>query len=125
MDLKINSKILDEIHRHAIKTYPEECCGFFYGKNGENKIVDGILKMKNSKEGDKRKRFEISPEDYFSAEKFVEGNGTTLLGVYHSHPDHPAKPSEHDRKQAVPEQFPGLHRLNRIVKYKLFQPRNL
>jgi proteasome lid subunit RPN8/RPN11 len=36
------------------------------------------------------------------AEKYALENNTTLLGVYHSHPDHPARPSEHDLNQAVP-----------------------
>jgi proteasome lid subunit RPN8/RPN11 len=56
----------------------------------------------NHKQGDKRRRFEIEPVDYMRAERFADENGFQLLGVYHSHPLHPAVPSEHDRIAAVP-----------------------
>ncbi|MEM6523563.1 MAG: M67 family metallopeptidase [Bacteroidota bacterium] len=81
--------------------YPNECCGFFYGSNAP-KVVKEALVIKNSSEGDQRRRFEISPNDYFKGEKYALENNLELLGIYHSHPDHPARPSEHDRVQAVP-----------------------
>jgi proteasome lid subunit RPN8/RPN11 len=56
----------------------------------------------NVKDGDKRRRFEIAPQDYIDAEKYAEEQQLELLGVYHSHPNHPAIPSEHDRAAAQP-----------------------
>ncbi|MFL5809944.1 MAG: Mov34/MPN/PAD-1 family protein, partial [Flavisolibacter sp.] len=56
----------------------------------------------NSKEGDKHRRFEIAPKDYLKAELFAVESGLQLLGVYHSHPDHSAIPSEQDRVAAQP-----------------------
>ena len=82
--------------------FPNECCGFFYGKAGNIKRVIEVLVINNSKEGDQRRRFEISAEDYMKGELHATKNNLTLLGIYHSHPNHPAKPSEHDRVQAVP-----------------------
>jgi proteasome lid subunit RPN8/RPN11 len=94
---------LDEMFRDALQTFPDECCGFFFGKeNGEERIVTSMLLVNNSKEGDKRRRFEIAPKDYLNAERFADENALTLLGVYHSHPNHPAIPSEHDRVAAQP-----------------------
>ena len=90
------------IYNHARQTYPEECCGFLFGKDENERRITIALAVKNSKEGDKRRRFEIAPIDYMKAEQYALNNGLTLLGIYHSHPDHPAQPSEHDRKQAVP-----------------------
>ncbi|MEM7107135.1 MAG: M67 family metallopeptidase [Bacteroidota bacterium] len=81
--------------------YPYECCGFFYGKQHPKTVTD-VLSIKNSEEGDQRRRFEISPLDYMKGERFAEENKVELLGIYHSHPDHPATPSEHDRIHAVP-----------------------
>jgi proteasome lid subunit RPN8/RPN11 len=84
-------------------TYPDECCGFFFGtESGENRTVTHIMVVDNSKEGDKRRRFAISPKDYLRAERYADEHRVQLLGVYHSHPDHPAVPSEHDRVAAQP-----------------------
>ena len=55
-----------------------------------------------SKEGDQRRRFAISDKDYLNAERHAAREGLTLLGVYHSHPLHPAIPSEHDLAVALP-----------------------
>jgi proteasome lid subunit RPN8/RPN11 len=97
---KAKNLIVDD----AIKTYPDECCGFLFGVEDpeENRTVTRILSVDNAKEGDKRKRFLISSRDYLGAENFAFENNLNLLGVYHSHPDHPAIPSEQDRAAAQP-----------------------
>ena len=101
--LVIEQKPLDEMYKDALQSFPDECCGFFLGKELEDeRIVTNILVVNNSKEGDKRRRFEISPKDYLNAERFADDNDLQLLGVYHSHPNHPAIPSEHDRVAAQP-----------------------
>jgi proteasome lid subunit RPN8/RPN11 len=88
----------------GIKSFPDECCGFIYGNEDEkgNRIVTEVMVVDNSKEGDKRRRFEISPKDYIKAEKYAFESNLQLLGIYHSHPNHPAIPSEHDRIAAQP-----------------------
>lgn len=101
--LKLDTLQLYNMEQHALKQYPEECCGFLFGKeqDQERKIWE-IKAVENSKTGDKRRRFEISPRDYLQAERYALANDLQLLGIYHSHPNHPATPSEHDLKQAVP-----------------------
>jgi proteasome lid subunit RPN8/RPN11 len=101
--LLIEQKPLDEMYKDALQSFPDECCGFFFGKEiSEERIITEVLVVNNSKEGDKRRRFEISAKDYLNAEKFANENELQLLGVYHSHPNHPAIPSEHDRVAAQP-----------------------
>lgn len=101
--LIIELKALQQIHGDGIETFPDECCGFLFGKEeGEQRTVSKITVVNNAKEGDKRRRFEISPKDYMAAERFAEENKLSLLGVYHSHPNHPAIASEHDRVAAQP-----------------------
>lgn len=88
----------------AVNTFPDECCGFLFGKeetDGTRVIID-ILVVDNSKAGDKTRRFEISPTDYMTAEQHALDHDWTLIGIYHSHPNHPAIPSEHDRIAAQP-----------------------
>lgn len=101
MKLIIREKALTHIESHAQAEYPNECCGFLYGVDTDERMIEHALEAKNSKEGDKRRSFEISPLDYLKAEKYAIENDLQLLGIYHSHPNHPAKPSEHDRVQAV------------------------
>jgi proteasome lid subunit RPN8/RPN11 len=99
----IQSGPLTEMKTHAVATYPDECCGFLYGKEkSDGREIVKILEVNNSKSGDKKRRFEISARDYMTAEKFASENEVLLLGIYHSHPNHPAIPSEHDRVAAQP-----------------------
>ena len=95
---------LDQINHHAVFIFPDECCGFLYGQEQEDgtRIISVIRQVNNAKPGDKRRRFEITPKDYMQAEEFALENNLYLLGIYHSHPGHPAIPSEHDRVAAQP-----------------------
>ena len=103
MKLHLPENLLKFIQNHAVKAYPYECCGFLYGTADEAaRRIEHVEYVDNSKEGDQRRRFEISPKDYLNAEKQAENLGYQLIGVYHSHPDHPSHPSEHDRSQAMP-----------------------
>ena len=87
----------------AINTFPDECCGFLIGTDDEkDRLIEEIIIVDNAKDGDKRRRFEISPKDYMKAERYADDKNLKLIGIYHSHPNHPSIPSEHDRIQAQP-----------------------
>ena len=88
----------------AIQFCDEECCGFLFGLEEEGKVrtITAMMSAKNVSTADKRKTFAISPEDYIDAESFALQNNLKLLGVYHSHIDYPAVPSEYDRVAAQP-----------------------
>jgi proteasome lid subunit RPN8/RPN11 len=101
--IQIEPQALDTMVDDALSTFPDECCGFFFGREeGEERLVTQVQVVHNAKEGDKRRRYEISPRDYLKAEATANEQGLTLLGVYHSHPNHPAVPSETDRLSAQP-----------------------
>lgn len=94
---------IESMVQHLEEAFPNEGCGFIYGKTHEGqKLVHQAVPVNNVKDGDQRRRFEISPLDYMKAERYAIKQDLELLGVYHSHPQHPAVPSEHDLKQAVP-----------------------
>lgn len=103
LPLQISEYALKDMELHAGATFPNECCGFFYGEEKDgSRVISHTLRIDNSKEGDQRRRFAVSSKDYMQAERYALKNGLTLLGVYHSHPLHPAIPSEHDLKVAMP-----------------------
>jgi len=105
MKLLISDTLLDTIRRHGAQTYPHECCGALLGRaegNGSKRVLD-LLPLDNRREGEAaRTRFLISAEDYRLAEKTARERKMEILGFYHSHPDHPARPSEFDREHALP-----------------------
>jgi len=88
-----------EIRRHATETYPDECCGALIAAG--DAIVEAFP-LPNSTAAGARRRFLVGPEDYRLAEARARERRGQLAGFYHSHPDHPATPSEHDLAQAWP-----------------------
>ena len=100
MSLAISKELLDQIHAHGEKAYPEEGAGFLIGNEGK---IETILPLENAREdGARHNRFLITPEDYLQAELTADRLGLNLIGVFHSHPDHPNRPSEYDREWAQP-----------------------
>jgi len=91
------------IRAHGEATYPHECCGFLFGsEQADQRDISHYLEVENSQVENRERRFLVSTDDYKNAEAHAEKNGLQLLGIYHSHPDHPAIPSETDRMQAMP-----------------------
>jgi len=99
-----DTNTLDQMKAHALAVFPDECCGFLFGteQSDGTRIISKIREVNNARPGDKRRRFEITGKDYMQAEQFALENEIPLLGIYHSHPNHPAIPSEHDRVAAQP-----------------------
>lgn len=91
-----------EIERHAREAYPEECCGFLFGPSGDPLRVSAVRRATNVAEADRNRRYLIDPREILAVEKELRGTGIEILGFYHSHPDHPAVPSEFDRGHAWP-----------------------
>jgi proteasome lid subunit RPN8/RPN11 len=88
--------------RSAVEQSSDECCGFLFGLDlGEHRIISTILEVENEA-FDRRRTFRISPRNYLKAENFAICNNVQLLGIYHSHPNSPAVPSEFDRAYAHP-----------------------
>jgi proteasome lid subunit RPN8/RPN11 len=103
MTLEIDPGLLAEIHAHGEAAYPEEGAGFLVGTDGADRQVLKLLPLPNSREdGARHNRYLISPKDYMEGEAAADRLNLTLLGVFHSHPDHPNRPSEYDREWAQP-----------------------
>ena len=104
MHIQISSGLLKQIHAHGESSYPEEGAGLLLGKtNDEGKQVVNILILTNAREATSRhNRYLLTPEDYLHGEDEAARLGLDVLGVFHSHPDHPNRPSEFDRQWAMP-----------------------
>ena len=100
--IQFDTTVLENIRAHLLSAYPEEGCGFFAGIDGDPRQVQAHLPVRNVQTAARERRFEIAPLDYLKAEQWADDQGLVLLGIYHSHPDHPAFPSETDLVNAVP-----------------------
>jgi proteasome lid subunit RPN8/RPN11 len=119
--IKLYSHHIQEMKSHAEKTYPEECCGLLLGKISKDvKTLIEVFPTENSwndKAGQvfsgmektinhsstKRNRFSIDPKIMLKVLKEARDRNLDVIGVYHSHPDCPAVPSEFDRAIAHQE----------------------
>jgi len=100
MKVSLSKEVLEAIHRHGESTYPEEGAGFLLGNGGS---VSRIHALKNAREDQaRRNRYLVTPEDYLRVEQLAIALGLEIVGVFHSHPDHPCHPSEYDREWAQP-----------------------
>jgi len=97
--LSLEADAEQEIRRHGAETYPNECCGALIADG--DRIVEAFRLPNTTAEGPRR-RFMIGPQDYRLAEARASERRGTLAGFYHSHPDHPARPSATDLAQAWP-----------------------
>lgn len=95
---------LAEIREHGEATYPHECCGFLLGRLEENRrVVVQTQRAQNQRDDSPQNRYQISPQDYMRADRAAREAGLDIVGFYHSHPDHPARPSQFDLDNAWPE----------------------
>jgi proteasome lid subunit RPN8/RPN11 len=114
--LWISDHLAEKIRTHGAETYPHECCGALLGR--DSSLVAGnheetethvapreilsLFPLVNRRDDSPRNRFSLTAEDVRDAEKAASAQGLEVVGWYHSHPDHPARPSQYDRDHAWP-----------------------
>ena len=97
--MRLGPAVEAAIRKHGEETYPHECCGALVGSADQ---ITAAVALPNMTEEGPRRRFLVRPDDYREAEKRASALGIELLGFYHSHPDHPARPSQYDLDHAWP-----------------------
>jgi len=106
--IAISDQLAEKIGQHGVETYPHECCGALLGHDsgGVNpdslREVLGLHPLVNRRDDSPRNRFSVTAEDVRDAERAAQQQGLEVIGWYHSHPDHPARPSDYDREHAWP-----------------------
>ena len=119
MGLSIRQNEIDAIRGHGARDYPNECCGILLGHadDGRKQVVEAVplrnlrtdpaeaqklLPLESPGRESERNRFLIDPREQMRVEKDARARGLDVVGYYHSHPDHPARPSNYDREHAWP-----------------------
>jgi proteasome lid subunit RPN8/RPN11 len=113
--LKMSTEIAQKIRQHGADTYPHECCGALLGRDDALDVTTtaggvqppvreilALFPLVNRREDSPRNRFSVTAEDVRDAEKAAQEKKLDVVGWYHSHPDHPAQPSQYDREHAWP-----------------------
>lgn len=119
MSLRLGTPQIEIIRQHGARDYPSECCGMLLGRaENDRKLVSEAVPLRNLRHDpgraqsilpldatgteSERNRFLIDPADQIRVEKDARARGLDVVGYYHSHPDHPARPSTYDRDHAWP-----------------------
>src|SRR5215468_5124476 len=109
--LNISHELVERIGQHGAETFPHECCGALLGhdpafaEKAEGIPAREVLELfplVNRRDDSPRNRFAVTAEDVLEAEKAARKHGLDVVGWYHSHPDHPARPSQFDKEHAWP-----------------------
>ena len=114
--LWISGHLAEKIRAHGAETYPHECCGALLGRDSNAVVESGrgtggltptreimqLFPLINRRDDSPRNRFSVTAEDVLVAENAAREQGLEVVGWYHSHPDHPARPSVYDRDHAWP-----------------------
>jgi proteasome lid subunit RPN8/RPN11 len=114
LELWITAELAEKIREHGVETYPYECCGALLGADHDvpayahqesrkiSREVLSLFPLVNRRDDSPRNRFAVTADDVREAEKAASAQGLEVIGWYHSHPDHPARPSDFDRDHAWP-----------------------
>src|SRR5688500_1492326 len=98
MRVEVTKACLEDMTAHAERSFPEECCGAMLGidrDDGVREVVQ-VFPAENTKDHNRTRRYLIEPTVLLAAEKTARAAGLDVVGIYHSHPNHPSRPSEFD-----------------------------
>ncbi len=108
MALRLPQSQLDAMLRHGESTFPNECCGLLLGQAAATpeapRVVAEAYPMRNANEASPANRFDFDPKEHLRAQREARERGLEIIGFYHSHPNHPARPSQYDLDHAA---WPG------------------
>ncbi|HUP23316.1 MAG TPA: M67 family metallopeptidase [Thermoanaerobaculia bacterium] len=106
--LRLPAALLERVREHGRTAYPEECCGVMLGRidraSGRTEVVRLVAQENQREDEHRHNRYLISPEAVLHADREARTAGLEIVGYYHSHPDHPSRPSDFDRDHAWPDQ---------------------
>jgi len=96
----IEGRAREKIIGHTVENYPHEACGILLCPIKKPRYISVAHPTKNVTQEDPGKRYLIDPSEFIEVDRWAEQRALDIGGFYHSHPDHPPAPSEHDRSLA-------------------------
>ncbi|HYR44417.1 MAG TPA: M67 family metallopeptidase [Terriglobia bacterium] len=101
--IRIPESLLRQIYSHAEGSYPNESCGLLVGTTDKdtNHTVHAFRPCKNLNEERARDRYLMDPLDHLRVTREFENSPWDIIGIYHSHPDHPSRASQTDTERAM------------------------
>ena len=102
--LKVPRQDYDALRRHGEQTYPHACCGILLGRFDDDgtRVVTSTARCGNTRTDSAHNRYNIDPRELVRIQREGRERGEDIVGFYHSHPDHPARPSQFDQEHAWP-----------------------
>ena len=99
--LRIPTRLLQQLILTASRGYPHETCGLLVGEDrGDGVRVEKVRNARNLSHDRLRDRYTLDPRDFLAADAEARRSGLDIIGIWHTHPDHPARPSTTDRDAA-------------------------
>jgi proteasome lid subunit RPN8/RPN11 len=99
--LAIEATVYDALRRHGEEAYPHESCGALVGRrDGEARVATAAIRCTNTRTDSLANRYGIDPREILRVEREARARGEEIVGFYHSHPDHAARPSATDLADA-------------------------
>jgi proteasome lid subunit RPN8/RPN11 len=101
MPITIPQSLYNQLRAHGEETYPHECCGILLGKADADALhVHELIRAGNTRTDSAHNRYNIAPQELIAAQRQARKSGLDIVGLYHSHPDHPAQWSPTDFAEA-------------------------
>ena len=109
LELKLTEPAWEEISRHAVDAFPEECCGVVLDRSGRDQVrrfknIQNQLHVQDPQTypRDARIAYAMDPREIQAVIDEAEASGARIKAFYHSHPNHEAYFSEEDKAFATP-----------------------
>ncbi len=103
MTLRLGTAVAQQIFETLRAAYPEEGCGVMLGRDlGPVREIVSIAALDNDSPENRDRRYIISPGQFLAAEREARSRDLDVVGIFHSHPDHPPEPSAFDLEHAWP-----------------------
>jgi len=100
--IQFEKQALGKLVEIGERGYPYEVCGLMFGLGGPTRTVTDVFECGNLNKLKPETRYDMDPKDYLKGEKSARDRGLDVVGIFHTHPDHPDQASETDRQAAWP-----------------------
>ena len=99
--LRLPPALKEQLEAMVRAGYPEETCGVLFGRQSADTVeVLDLRQARNLNRERANDRYQLDPADFLAADQSARERGQQIVGIWHSHPDHPARPSATDRAGA-------------------------